>query len=73
MHRHQLKIFVLMCIFLLICACVYTHTHINYNVYINVNKVMLAIFWGMKGPIINVLEKGSTVNSASYCQILRQT
>ena len=36
-------------------------------------KVILTVFWGMKGPItIDFLEKGAVVNSASYCQLIRQ-
>ena len=36
-------------------------------------KVMLTVFWNMNGAIaINFLEKGSTVNSAFYCQVLWQ-
>ncbi|XP_050925028.1 histone-lysine N-methyltransferase SETMAR [Lates calcarifer] len=36
-------------------------------------KVMLTVFWDMQGPItISFLEKGSTVNSANYCELLRQ-
>ncbi|BFY99478.1 hypothetical protein BsWGS_02518 [Bradybaena similaris] len=36
-------------------------------------KVMLTIFWDMQGPItISFLEKGSSVNSANYCELLRQ-
>ena len=39
----------------------------------SVKKVMLTVFWDMNGPItIHFLEKGATVNSASYCQLLRQ-
>ena len=31
---------------------------------------MLTVFWDMKRPItIDFLEKGATVNSASYCQL----
>ncbi|KAM7308721.1 histone-lysine N-methyltransferase SETMAR [Ixodes scapularis] len=36
-------------------------------------KGMLTVFWDMQGPItISFLEEGSTVNSANYCQVLRQ-
>ena len=36
-------------------------------------KVMLTIFWDMKGPtIIDFLEKGGTVNSDSHHQLLKQ-
>ncbi|BFZ13665.1 hypothetical protein BsWGS_16704 [Bradybaena similaris] len=36
-------------------------------------KVMLTVFWDMQGPItISFLEKGGTVNSANYCELLRQ-
>ncbi|BFZ03636.1 hypothetical protein BsWGS_06675 [Bradybaena similaris] len=36
-------------------------------------KVMLTDFWDMQGPItISFLEKGSTVSSANYCELLRQ-
>ena len=39
----------------------------------SVKKVMLTVFWDMKGPItIDFLEKGATVNNASYCQLLKQ-
>ena len=41
----------------------------------SVKKVMLTVFWDMKGPItIDFLEKDATVNSASYSQLklLRQ-
>ena len=40
----------------------------------SVKKLMLTVFWDIKGPFITIdfLEKGATVNSASYCQILRQ-
>ena len=32
---------------------------------------MLTIFWDSKGPILeDFLEKGSTINSASYCDLL---
>ena len=35
-------------------------------------NVMLTVFWDLKGPItIDFLEKGTTVNSASYCQVLK--
>ena len=34
-------------------------------------KIMLTIFWDMKGPITtDIYEKGVTVNSVSYCQLL---
>ena len=36
----------------------------------SVKKVMLTVFWNMKGPI--TLEKGATVNSASYYHLLSQ-
>ena len=36
-------------------------------------KVMLTVFWDMQGPItISYLEKGTTVNGANYCELLRQ-
>ena len=36
-------------------------------------KVMLTVFWDMQGPItISFLEKGSFVNSANYCELLKQ-
>ena len=39
----------------------------------SVKKVMLTVCWDMKVPItINFREKGTTVNSASYCQFLWQ-
>ena len=39
----------------------------------SVKKAMLTVFWDMKELItINFLEKDATVNSASYCQLLRQ-
>ena len=32
---------------------------------------MLTIFWDSKGPILEqFLEKGSTINSAKYCDLL---
>ena len=34
---------------------------------------MLIVFWNMKGPInVDFLEKGSTVNTASYCKFFWQ-
>ena len=34
-------------------------------------KVILTVFWDMKGPMtIDFIEKGATVNNASYCQLL---
>lgn len=39
----------------------------------SVKKVMLTVFWDVKGPItISFLEKGTTVNSENYCQLLQQ-
>ena len=39
----------------------------------SVKKVMLTVFCDMKGTItIDFLEKDTTVNSTSYCQLLRQ-
>ena len=39
----------------------------------SVKKVMLTVFLDMKGPIIiDFLEKGAVVKSASYCQLLTQ-
>ena len=39
----------------------------------SVKKMMLTVFWDMKGPIISdFLEKGTTVNSAFVCLLLRQ-
>ena len=36
-------------------------------------KMMLTVFWNMKEPItIDFREKAATVNSTSYCQLLRQ-
>ena len=36
-------------------------------------KVMQTVFCDMKGPMtIDFLEKGTTVNSASYCQFLKE-
>ena len=38
---------------------------------LSAGKVMLTIFWDSKGPILeDFLEKGSTINSASYCDLL---
>ena len=36
-------------------------------------KVMLTVFWNMKGPItVEFVEKnGAMINSTSYCQLLR--
>ena len=45
----------------------------KFNTKWSVKKVMLTVFLDMKGPItIDFLEKGATVNSASYCQFLKQ-
>ena len=39
----------------------------------SVKKVMLTVFWDMKGLIsIDFLEKKATVNRVSYCLLLRQ-
>ena len=39
----------------------------------SLNKVMLSVFWDMKGTITSdFLEKCATVNSSSNCQILEQ-
>ena len=39
----------------------------------SVKKVMLTVFWDMKGLItIDFLEKVATVNNASYCKLLSQ-
>ena len=39
----------------------------------SVKKMMLTVFWHMKGPIIiDFLEKDATINSVFYCEILRQ-
>ena len=36
-------------------------------------KVMLTVFWNNQGPItISFLEKGSFLNSANYCELLKQ-
>ena len=35
----------------------------------SVKKVMLIVFWDIT---VDFLEKGATVNSASYCQLLKQ-
>ena len=41
---------------------------------LSAKKVMLTIFWDMKGPIIiDFFEKGATVNSAFYRQFFRQS
>ena len=38
-----------------------------------VTKIMVTVFWDMKEPItVDFLEKGATVNSSSYCQLLEQ-
>ena len=38
-----------------------------------VKKVILTVFWDMKGPItIDFLEKDATVNIVSYHQLLRK-
>ena len=38
---------------------------------LSAGKVMLTIFWDSKGPILeDFLEKGSTINSARYCDLL---
>ena len=38
-----------------------------------VKKVLQTVFWNMKRSItINFLEKGATVHSTSYCQLLSQ-
>ena len=37
-----------------------------------VKNVMLTVFWNMQGPTtIDFFEKGTIVNSISYCQLLR--
>ena len=39
----------------------------------SVKKVMLTVFWGIKGLItIDFFEKYTNVNNASYCQLLKQ-
>ncbi|XP_067929080.1 histone-lysine N-methyltransferase SETMAR-like [Watersipora subatra] len=39
----------------------------------SVKKVMLTVFWDVRGPItISFLEQGTTVNSENYCQLLQQ-
>ena len=44
-----------------------------FHVQQSVKKVMLTVFLDMRDPItIDFLEKGETVNSASYCWLLRQ-
>ena len=43
----------------------------KFQVQQSLKKVMLTVFWYMKGPIdIDFLEKGATVKSISYCQLL---
>ena len=53
-----------------------THTDSQvkkFRAQLSVNKVMLTVFWDMKGPIkIDFLEKDTIVNSPSFCQLLRQ-
>ena len=45
----------------------------KFQVQQSVKKIMLRVFQDMKGTItIDSLEKGSTVNSASYYQLLKQ-
>ena len=40
----------------------------------SVKKVILTVFWQMKGPItIDFLEKGASINSTSYCQLLQHS
>ena len=39
----------------------------------SLRKVMLTVFWDRNGPItISVLERGNTVNSENYCELLTQ-
>ena len=39
----------------------------------SIKKVMLTVLWNIKGLIIvDLLEKASSVNSASYCEHIRQ-
>ena len=39
----------------------------------SVKRVMLTVFWDVKGKVtINFLGKGATVSSSSNCQFLRQ-
>ena len=39
----------------------------------SVKKIMLIVFWDMKGSIsIELLEKDATINIASYCKLLWQ-
>ena len=39
----------------------------------SLRKVMLTVFWDRNGPItISFLEKGNTVNSENYCELLTQ-
>ena len=45
----------------------------EFQVHESVKKVMLAVFWDMKGPLaIDFFKKGATVNSTSYCQLIKQ-
>ena len=48
-------------------VCLAGHLHC-----VTVRKVKLTVFWDMKGSLtINFFKKDATVNSASYCQLLR--
>ena len=39
----------------------------------SLRKVMLTVFWDRNGPItISFLERGNTVNSENYCELLTQ-
>ena len=50
-----------------------THSLFGKKKFRSEKKFMLTGIWDMKGPItMNYLEKGATVNSAYYCQLLRQ-
>ena len=41
----------------------------KFLVQLSVKKIMLTVFWDMKGPItIDILEKGAIVSSTSYYQ-----
>ena len=49
------------------------HTYAKLNCLKSVKKVILTVFWDMKGPItVDFLEKGATVNSTPSYQLLRQ-
>ncbi|XP_067947100.1 histone-lysine N-methyltransferase SETMAR-like [Watersipora subatra] len=45
----------------------------KFRVQRSVKKVMLTVFWDVRGPItVSFLEQGTTVNSENYCQLLQQ-